>query len=91
LYWFGREAEAINRFLFCRHTEVFSGMSYSINDRTVDGHPILTVKKGKHTLVVRDDSNVVLLNGQEKKLQTVVVYVDKNKTFYLPAGLAGWL
>jgi alkaline phosphatase len=76
---------------FARHTDVFSGLSYSINDRTADGHPVLTVKKGKHTLVIKDDSNLVLLNGQERMLNTVVVYVDKNNTFYLPAGLAGWL
>ena len=73
---------------FAKHTQVFKGMTFSSNADTEKNHPVLTVKNGSNELKVKANSNVVNLNGKQIQLQTVVVYVDKNNTFYLPESLA---
>ena len=73
--------------LFAKHSEVFNGMKYSIDKQNPD-FPVLTVKKGKKTLEVKAFSSVAKLNGKPFDLGSVVVYIDKNNTFYLPANLA---
>lgn len=72
--------------IFAKHHEVFSGMNYSI-DKSTD-FPVLTVKKGKNTLVVPSFKSVAYLNGKEFDLGSVTVYIDKNDTFYLPKNLS---
>lgn len=76
---------------FAKHTDVFKGMDYSSNAETEKHHTVLTVKNGEHKLTVRANSNVANLDGSEIRLKTVVVYVDKNQTFYLPKSLANLL
>ncbi|MDD2243390.1 MAG: alkaline phosphatase [Dysgonamonadaceae bacterium] len=73
--------------LFAKHSEVFNGMKYSIDKQNPD-FPVLIVKKGKKTLEVKAFSSVAKLNGKPFDLGSVVVYIDKNNTFYLPANLA---
>ena len=71
--------------LFVKHTDVFQGMKYSISES--DGVPTLTVKSGKNTLTIPAFKSVVYWNKQPIYLNSVVVYIDKNDTFYLPAEL----
>ena len=71
--------------LFAKHTDVFQGMKYSTNKS--DRVPTLTVKSGKNTLTIPAFKSVVYLNKQPIYLNSVVVYIDKNDTFYLPAEL----
>jgi alkaline phosphatase len=49
------------------------------------------VEFGSKTLKLRQNSNIAVLNGKQVELPTVVVYVDKNRTFYLPAAVADWM
>ncbi|GHU71362.1 alkaline phosphatase [Bacteroidia bacterium] len=70
---------------FAKHTDVFAGYGYSI--KTKNQQPVLEVKSKKNNLEIRPNTNIVLLNGKETRLTTVVVYVDKNNTFYLPESL----
>lgn len=72
--------------IFAKHSEVFSGYSYSI-DKSTD-FPVLIVKKGKNTLKVPSFKSVAYLNGKEFDLGSVTVYIDENDTFYLPKSLA---
>ncbi len=72
--------------IFAKHNEVFAGEQYSI-DKSTD-FPVLTVKKGRNTLVVPAFKSIAYLNGAEFDLGSVTVYIDKNDTFYLPANLA---
>ncbi|MDD4922988.1 MAG: alkaline phosphatase [Bacteroidales bacterium] len=76
---------------FAKHTRVFKGMTFSSNAEQVKDHPVLTVTNAKKILKVKANSNVVNLDGKDIQLQSVVVYVDKNKTFYLPESLADLL
>lgn len=75
---------------FAKHTDVFNGMNCSIAQQP-DKHPVLTVENKGKVLKLTDDSNVAELNGKTLYLSTVVVYVDKNQTFYLPKKLVNLL
>ena len=77
--------EALTEAYFAKHSDVFDGYSYKIalkNDA-----PALEVAYKKNRLEVRPNTNIVWLNGKAIKLDSVVVYVDKNNTFYLPKAL----
>jgi len=71
--------------IFAKHTEVFSGMEYTIDKS--GKFPVLKVKKGNVTLSVPAFKSVAYLNNQPISLRSVTVYVDKNDTFYLPKSL----
>ena len=72
--------------IFMKHVDVFKGMSYSINRNNPD-FPVLMVKKGKTRMEIPAFSSVVKKNGKSFDIGSVVVYIDKNDTFYLPANL----
>lgn len=78
--------EEITDRIFVKHTDVFNGMSYSIN-RDNPNIPVLMVKKGKTRLEIPAFSSVVKKNGKPFGIGSVVVYIDKNDTFYLPVSL----
>ncbi len=76
--------------LFAKHSNVFAGAKISVDKKDKD-FPILTVKKGRNTLVLKAFSSVATLNGKPFDIGSVVVYIDKNDTFYLPKSLANKL
>ena len=78
--------EQLSDRIFVKHTEVFEGISYSINRDNPD-FPVLKVKKGRTTLEIPAFSSVVKKNGKPLDLGSVVVYIDKNDTFYIPSNL----
>ena len=82
---FTQSLESLTDDYFAKHTEVFANYSYSITNK--DEIPVLTVKNKKNILEIQPNTNVVKLNGKEIKLNSVVVYVDKNNTFYVPKTL----
>ncbi len=73
--------------IFAKHTDVFAGQKFTVNKKD-PGFPVLTVKKGRNTLEVKAFSSVAKLNGKPFDIGSVVVYIDKNDTFYLPKKLA---
>ena len=73
--------------IFAKHTDVFAGQKFTVNKKD-PGFPVLTVKKGRNTLEVKAFSSVAKLNGKPFDIGSVVVYMDKNDTFYLPKKLA---
>lgn len=72
--------------IFAKHPEVFRGMSYSINRENPD-FPVLMVKKGRTRMEIPAFSSVGRKNGKPFDVGSVVVYIDKNDTFYLPVSL----
>lgn len=72
--------------IFAKHTDVFSGMDYSIEDKDTK-FPVLLVKKGKSTLRIPASKSVGYINDKPFDIGSVTVYVDKNDTFYLPKNL----
>ena len=73
--------------IFAKHTDVFAGQKFTVNKKDPE-FPVLTVKKGRNTLEVKAFSSVAKLNGKPFDIGSVVVYMDKNDTFYLPKKLA---
>ncbi|MDR0995604.1 MAG: alkaline phosphatase [Tannerella sp.] len=82
---------------FARHADVFKDYKYEILPAAgKGGFPSLLVKGKKKQLLIRPYTNLVELKSGKKQpdtihLNSVVVYVDANNTFYLPTGLAGLL
>jgi alkaline phosphatase len=80
---------------FVPHTEVFAGYTYAITPPTGKGDfPVLTVKNKKKQLTIKPFTNMVTSGKKgdvEIRLSSVIVYVDKNNTFYLPSLLADYL
>ncbi|MDR1356267.1 MAG: alkaline phosphatase [Tannerellaceae bacterium] len=81
---------------FVRHTDVFKDYKYEIvaaTDR--DSLPSLVVKGKKKQLHVKPFTNIATVGktGKEEdiRLKSVVIYVDKNNTFYLPSELEKYL
>lgn len=73
--------------LFAKHTDVFKDCVVSIEHQS-DTFPVLVVKKGKNTLRVPAYHSVASLNGKSVDIGSVVVYMDKTDTFYLPRSLS---
>lgn len=73
--------------IFVKHDQVFAGMNFTIDRKNPDA-PLLRIKKGKNILEVKAFSSVATLNGKHFDIGSVVVYIDKNDTFYLPSALA---
>lgn len=90
--------EELNAQNFARHTDVFKDYTCEMVPATDEkGSPTLIVKNKKNKkkqLTITPFSNIVKAGkkGQEEiRLNSVIVYVDKNNTFYLPTSLADYL
>lgn len=71
---------------FAKHTEVFAGYPFTITVK--NNIPVLEITgKNNNILEIQPNTNIVKHNGKEVKLNSVIVYVDKNDTFYLPQSL----
>jgi alkaline phosphatase len=96
LYGIDRDTlDALSFQYFARHTDVFSGYSCEIVPaKTEDGFPTLVVKNGKKQLNIRPFTNRITSGRKGDKeilLRSVVVYVDANRTFYLPENLVEYI
>jgi len=80
---------------FAPHTKVFDGYTYEITPpRDKTDVATLVVKTDKKQLTITPNTNIVRTGNNEEdeiRLQSVVIYVDKNETFYLPEELASYL
>ena len=81
--------ESLTSIYFAKHTDVFAGYSYRIT--TKNNIPVLEVTNKNNLLEIQPNTNIVKCNGKEVKLNSVVVYIDKNNTFYLPESLRNYL
>jgi alkaline phosphatase len=61
-------------------------MRYTI-DKSDPDFPVLTVREGRNRLEIKAFSSVAKRNGKPFDIGSVVVYIDKNDTFYLPEEL----
>ncbi|MDH6312090.1 alkaline phosphatase [Parabacteroides sp. PFB2-10] len=84
--------------IFARHTEVFKDFTCELIPSTEEkGSPTLVVKNKKNRnkqLTITPFSNIVKSGRKAQDeicLNSVIVYVDANETFYLPQSLAEYL
>ena len=71
--------------IFAKHTDIFDGYDYKIN--TSGEFPVLTVKKGKNTLVIPAHKSVAYLNKKTIDIGSVTVYTRMTGIFYLSRSL----
>lgn len=77
--------ESLTDGYFAKHTDVFNGYQYSIKKE--EEKIVLEVKSKKNKLVIEPNTNIIKWNNKDYFLNSVVIYVDKNDTFYLPRTL----
>ena len=70
---------------FAKHTDVFKGYDCTIQEE--GGIPTLKVMHNGNRLEIVPNISVVKYNDEDINLETVVIHVDKNNTFYLPESL----
>ncbi|MDR0613084.1 MAG: alkaline phosphatase [Dysgonamonadaceae bacterium] len=80
-----KQFESLTGEYFAKHTDVFKNYTFTVD--TLSDNPVLTVKNKETTLEIHPNTNIAKCNGKELKLNSVVVYVDKNNTFYLPKSM----
>jgi alkaline phosphatase len=78
--------------LFAPHSEVFHDCTYNIESPAEgEAFPTLSVKKGKESLTIYPFTNLVKVGKKTVRLESVIVYVDRTATFYLPRSLRSQL
>lgn len=90
------QLEKLTETLFVPHYEVFKNYKFEIihdaNDNNIP--PTLVVKNKKKQLNIKPNTNIVTAgkkNTEIIQLNSVIVYVDVNQTFYLPQSLVNYL
>lgn len=90
--------DELNDQIFVPHTDVFKDYTCEITpSKDPKGSPVLVVKNKKNRnkqLTINPFTNIVKSGRKAKdeiKLNSVIVYVDKNDTFYLPSNLVEYL
>ncbi|MDR3047929.1 MAG: alkaline phosphatase [Bacteroidales bacterium] len=80
------ELPQLTKTLFVPHQQVFKNLKklkISI-DSIAPEKVVLTLSKGKNVMKIESYTNYITFNNKILPLSSVVVYVDKNRTFYLP-------
>ena len=81
--------ESLTSIYFAKHSEVFANYAYTITDK--NGIPVLEITNKNNILEIKPNTNIVKVNGKDIQLNSVIVHVDKNNTFYLPQSLKNLL
>ena len=80
------ELEQLTEEIYADHHQIFDGFEVRID--SVDKYNRRLYVKNKRNVLVADSyANYVTVNNKRVDLNSVVVYVDKNNTFYLPKEL----
>ena len=96
LYGFNHDKlDELTKTNFAPYTEVFKDYKCTIIPaKDEKSSPMLVVTNKKKQLNITPNTNIVTLGKKGKetaRLNSVIIYVDKNNTFYLPTKLADYL
>ncbi len=72
---------------YAKHQEVFNGFDCKI-EKNSDSQARLIVKNKNKTIEIESFTNYYWLNGEKIFVETPIIYVSKNETFYLPKEIA---
>ena len=76
---------AMTKRIFAKHSDVFEGMKYEITKEK--DFPVLTVHNNGKILKIPAFKSIAYINNEQFDLNSVTVYIDKNKTFYVPENI----
>ena len=79
--------ESLTNDYFAKHTDVFANYSFTITSK--NDIPVLEIKNNNKVMEIQPNTSIVKLNGKDVMLNSVVIHVDRNNTFYLPKSLRG--
>ena len=65
------------------HYQLYPNVKAVINDQNKVS-PTLTYEINGNTIVYFGNTNYATINGEKVEFESIIVYIDKNKTFYLP-------
>ena len=82
--------EQLTADIYAPHQQVFDGFQVQIDSLDKYNYR-LTVKNKKNVLVANSYDNYVMVNKKRIDLNSVIVYMHKNNTFYLPKELRQYL
>ena len=82
--------DEMNEENFVDHRKVFAGYDYKI-DSLDKYHYRFTAKYKKNTLVFDSYTNYVTVNKKTYDIESLLVYMPINKTFYVPKELYRYL
>ncbi len=81
-----KNMQQITNELFSKHTEVLVGKEYKIVKNRKSFPVLRTYIKGKK-IDIPAYSSIIYVDSKPVMLNSVVIYIDKNKTFYLPKNI----
>ena len=84
------EMQQLTENIYADHHQVFAGYDTKI-DSLDKYHYRLTVKNKRNVLVADSYENYFTINNKRVDLESVIVYMDKNNTFYLPKELRNYI
>ena len=76
--------------IYADHHKVFEGYTTRI-DSLAPNHYKLVVKNKKNTLEADSYTNYITVNKKTVELPSIIVYMRKNQTFYLPKNLVEYI
>lgn len=83
----GNQLTSLTNNIFAKHQDLFADAQSITIDSLGNEQYRLTVTYKKHTLVADSEANYVTIDKQRVDLESVVVYMKKNNSFYLPKRL----
>lgn len=75
---------------YAPHAEVFAGQKVRLEQPDGAAYPTLVVRHKGRELRVEAYSNRVLIDGAERRLGSVAVYIPQRSSFYLSRSLSEW-
>lgn len=77
--------------IFAKHSELFQDAQSISIERLDKDHYRLIVEYPKHQLTAESNANCVIIDQQSIDISSVIVYMEKNNSFYLPRKLKALL
>lgn len=84
-----QQLPALTDNLFAKHEDVFGNLKnvkYAVDSLAPDQYK-LTIRDKKNSMEMESYTNYIIFNKEKINLKSLIIYVDKNKTFYLPKDL----
>lgn len=75
---------------FTPHQAVFKNVDLLETEEREDGRVVLIIEKDNNRMEIENNTNYILFNGVKITQSSVMVYVDRNHTFYIPGSLSSF-
>lgn len=77
------QLEKLTNQFYTPHYQLYPNSKTTIDDQDKLS-PTLTVELDGQKIVYYGNTNYAILDGKRIEFSSIIIYIDKNKTFYLP-------